>query len=103
MNAQFTKGPWKYQKPFNKVTIYSANHPEGNVCFFHPDDKMADKNARLIAACPEMYEALKECASELERAYTWMIENNRMSEVVAIQRLSTIKKSQAALAAAEGE
>ncbi len=72
--AGFTKGKWLID---NNV-IYALNRYGENrfSCYVQPgkdDDKFCTSalelkaNARLIAAAPEMYEALKECLALLDK------------------------------------
>ena len=98
--SDFTPGPWKIVDYKGGVFIaanlgYSENDPgddliagiEGNK--EHPENKA---NARLIAAAPAMYEALREIA------YTTIMGQTALS---AYQEMKEIAK--AATALAEGE
>ncbi len=69
---EFTKGEWKTNFNFTDKTEYGAvvwsdSNPPTRICAVGLTNTEA--NARLIAAAPEMYEALKECLEELEAAY----------------------------------
>ena len=63
--ASFTQGKngeWSYKKDEMHPFYYVI--PEGSSRFVASVDKEA--NAKLIAATPEMYRLLKECADELK-------------------------------------
>jgi len=101
---EYTRGEWEavfgeYQGN-GEFVVYQGD--TGTIC--RGDNEMIDwkANAILIAAAPDLLEALKETISELNRAYEWMLENNKMSDVISTQRKSTIEKGKAAIAKAEG-
>jgi hypothetical protein len=69
----WTPGPWFAQPGF--LTIYNmSDGTSGLTCAVasvlvdQPGIEQANANARLIAAAPEMAEALEECANRLKRA-----------------------------------
>lgn len=51
-----TPGPWAYDGPPENIIVWSG--PESRVCFMTSDGPAA-ANACLIAAAPELLEALK--------------------------------------------
>ena len=51
-----TPAPWSFDGPHHSIIVWGAE-PEQRVCFMTSDGP-AEANARLIAAAPEMYEAL---------------------------------------------
>jgi hypothetical protein len=72
--VKWTPGPWRTSSAFGwgakPITIADdgedteiatiCSRDNGDMeCPFAPDEAMADANARLIAAAPEMFEALK--------------------------------------------
>ena len=67
--AKFTPGPWR--TGINAQTWVVADNgtePTRLICRAQPKDVGAEQaaaNARLIAAAPAMYEALKECREVL--------------------------------------
>jgi hypothetical protein len=98
MKTQYTPGPWIYQKiEYQQPIIYSSNHPEGKVCLFDHRDKMADVNARLIAASPMLLEALKLLQEVAARTTQNIVAFDGASELD-----SAIDAARAAIAAAEG-
>ena len=56
----FTKGKWKVEAVYGDHPIVTANGRIVADCF------NSEANARLIAAAPDMYEAITECADTLE-------------------------------------
>lgn len=70
MGKKFTQGPW-HVGGYKKATIYCqygtrlANSFEGVMAVQHSDAE-CKANAQLIAAAPELLEALESCASLLE-------------------------------------
>ena len=69
--TEFTKGKWVYDEPFGVIfsheTCEVIAHVQGagtGSCFCSTQEGQA--NARLIAAAPEMFEAITECADTLE-------------------------------------
>jgi hypothetical protein len=59
MNAKHTPGPWTSREAFASVPTMHVLRPSGShLCSLTGKDREA--NARLIAAAPELYEALRE-------------------------------------------
>jgi hypothetical protein len=60
--AKHTAGPWKVDGPPDNQIVWSS--PENRVCFLAhsngADEARDVANARLIAAAPDLYEALEE-------------------------------------------
>ena len=120
---KFTDGPWEVRgldgdAPY--IVALSGGHKwnDPTICNLYDDVTPSDSvtigawnepmenfkaNAALIATAPELLECLQEALSELQAVFTWQIENKRISEVVATQRLSTINKARTAIAKAKGE
>ena len=64
MNKNYTLGPWNYNERHNIIEGISNTCPViGSVFQSNPD---ADHNARLIAAAPDLLEALKNVVARLE-------------------------------------
>lgn len=60
--TKFTPGPWRYQEKSDAYThIVRTSHPERFLCQLAQDTSgEAEANARLIAAAPELFQALSE-------------------------------------------
>ena len=70
MSEKFTRGPW-YLGKYGELKSEKGKGSEGQVrlrmtCNAMFDDAEAEANMRLIAAAPEMYEALIECMECLD-------------------------------------
>lgn len=97
--TKFTPGPWSIEKPFDEPGTYitCANRRTSNplVCKLHPVN--IDANAHLIAAAPDLYEAL-ELILELrgKELGEWLLTLNA-------KHLTLKEYAQAALAKARGE
>ena len=63
--SDFTPGPWNFQPCDDYVNCFDVLCEEGYYVATTHDgvrgDKNADANARLIAAAPDLLEALKRC------------------------------------------
>ena len=115
MKTQHTSGPWfKAGKGQNIEVRYKTGvklcgvETDDLICMLphYPDKNLHSQyeaNAALIAAAPELLEALREVTSELEAVFKWQLENNRISDVVAVQRQATLDKARSAIAKARGE
>lgn len=70
--SKHTPGPWKVLRDavFHVETAYADQEYSGNICTVYEGTGMpkvmAEANARLLAAAPEMLEALKELAARFE-------------------------------------
>ena len=96
MERKWTKGPWHWSTPASSicpgkllgaenVPIYRAE-PNGQASITIPD-------AHLIAAAPDLYEALEACAETL----------SRMHNIGGFYGLAILDNARAALARARGE
>jgi hypothetical protein len=100
MSEKWTKGPWWVEfgeDEDNEGEIYVCHEGTEStdtvICAFVGDDKDDIFNARLIAAAPEMYEAL----SELHDLVNAMIEGDYEPDSL------TLQPSRLALKKARGE
>lgn len=63
MSEKWTKGPWHFEADQEDDVVYvchpETNSPDTTVCMFEVDGPEIIANAHLIAAAPEMYEALR--------------------------------------------
>jgi hypothetical protein len=87
-----TQGPWEV---LDGAILSKDLNAYGNwiIATCNRERTAEDKvNLRLIAAAPEMLEALKFARTELRAAYEFMAERGLMSEVVATGRKATIDK-----------
>jgi len=68
-HTKHTPGPWMF-RPSRQPQITSESDPAGRtiaIVYDQVPDAERKANASLIAAAPELLEALKECLGELER------------------------------------
>lgn len=69
--SQYTPGPWIYERTKDMFEIAPADL-QGRamwsleICATTSDDEQGEANARLIAASPDLYEALKELLGDNE-------------------------------------
>ena len=71
---KFIKGPWYFEADAEDDMVYVCHQktvcPGTVICAFEGEDPADKHNAHLIAAAPEMYEALKRmCINGLELGY----------------------------------
>lgn len=67
--SKHTPGPWKVNKDYKGRTIIDCN--DDNICIMDSLHEVDIKhNARLIAAAPEMLEALKRCIVDAKQNLT---------------------------------
>lgn len=66
----FTKGHWSVE---NGIDIISDFHQNAYIAqlYLIPDEKEHDANAKLIAAAPDMYYALKKCYGFIENIISY--------------------------------
>lgn len=94
--AKFTKGPWVKDYGMTLGHIKSINNAHGGltptVCMYSMrfiNEKEMQANAHLIAAAPEMYEAMQEFVNRVDRG--------------EVRSTATYKKFKSILAKARGE
>lgn len=64
-SAAFTPGPWIALIDYNGVYAVRASAVDTLARLYHPPNGTAEANARLIAAAPELYEAVRAWAAHL--------------------------------------
>lgn len=95
--AKFTKGPWFIRATSRSGLEYEIKHSGGEIGWVNDNpsvDGSHQANARLIAAAPDMYEALESLIYALENAPPL----DMMKEIVLAG-----DKARSALAKARGE
>lgn len=99
--AKFTPGPWEYevdlQEAGKNLILEFQSVIIGGERRIRMTGENAEANARLIAAAPEMYEALKELIGGLELAT-----HNELIEMY-IDPYGVINNAKRVLAKAEGK
>lgn len=93
--AEHTPGPWRYEKPKDYETnerfeFWAADGTGIGECHW-------EKNAHLIAAAPELLEALEDCRSALDQ----MMGDSDLPEDDSAE-MKAIQKASAAIAKAKG-
>jgi hypothetical protein len=72
MNTQHTLGPWQIvnagEANPQPCGVYAPEAKTGMICHIPPQHEAAEANAKLIAAAPELLEALRDIAACEERA-----------------------------------
>jgi hypothetical protein len=63
----FTSGPWAFDGPSHNIIVWGPD-PEHRVCFMTSNGP-ALENAQLIAAAPDLYEALTEARDLIHAGY----------------------------------
>ena len=95
--SKHTPGPWKVAKPSrshaNGNPMYGLVGPE--IVADYEDWGFTEANARLIAAAPDLLEALKEANKELEYL-------NDPKGFVSMRQERIMEKARAAIAKASG-
>lgn len=100
METKHTPGPWEFEERhssgFPLLCLYAADNKNP----FHGARSDAEKNAntRLIAAAPELLEALRDTASMLQSAC--IVITDKESRQMALE---TVAEAFAAIAKATGE
>lgn len=84
-SASHTPGPWA----LDRSRIYGENMLVASVAYFR-DTSLEEANARLIAAAPDMLEALRLLADNIEAAFP------------GLKRMGPLVQARAAIAKAEG-
>lgn len=117
MTTQHTPGPWIYEK--NPLTTHTFNIlsdglrlaevVSGPAEFTKPAygcpefiGTQGEANARLIAAAPELLEALEYSVSEIAAFYA-AAKEGRIDTVITIGQFGRLEKAFAAIAKARGE
>lgn len=60
MTHTHTHGPWHITDEGSQIVIQTfSNHPTGTLARIYRTDELANSDARLIAAAPELLEALQ--------------------------------------------
>ena len=110
MTQQYTKGPWEFTDGNAGYEIHSKNLIVAHITT-EPNAVHEDGNARLIAAAPELLEALEKALEMLEelkiesgRGIDWGEEDAfRMGEWFERDEIAAMKIAGAAIAKAKGE
>lgn len=107
MNTRYTSGPWAFDEPNGSTVLHPRIYSdEGTVGAAHwagwnAGDRIAETraNAALMAAAPDMYEALKSLIQDCE------IANARWVDQVGIGAIdvNVLSRARAALSKAEGK
>lgn len=80
-NKKFTPGPWVLNGDDKKIGHYIAGPYDTGICEFHRKE-YSEANANLIAAAPDMYEALGNIVKWLEDSNT-VIHSSLLSKIEA--------------------
>lgn len=96
-NTTHTPGPWQRLRTVSDKIVIISDHPAASYFHIaemgtHDGDEVAQENARLIAAAPELLEALKGIieGGNLDHGTYWQVD------------VSDIDKARAAITKAEG-
>ena len=100
--SKHTPGPWAFKQHGGRIRIITAD--QGLTVAYTPEEQRADgwssqANARLIAAAPEMYEALQNIVANHQVMPDQTMNN---TTDVAHVPLDDIEAARAALKKAEG-
>lgn len=93
--SKHTLGPWQYRRSSTSSTDYYEIMPAGELGgwkdgrYLSVSGAIDEHDARLIAAAPELLEALKTCLVLMDYVGTWTVED--------------LNTARAAIAKAEGE
>lgn len=104
--TKHSPGPWRvvndtaivgpgYDERADRPQPVIVEHSSGGIAFVE-----AKANARLIAAAPELYEALKDLLNECPQEFDGLPEHGRL---LPTARNARIAKARAALAKADGK
>ena len=107
----FTPGPWKAVRGYSYWEVSPAERKDWEPftvadccpsCPGDPDGGLQEANAHLIAAAPDLYEAVRELINQVEIAFDWS--NDEPGENAYLDAATdAINKAKAALAKARGE
>ena len=105
MSAGFTKGPWCARPPVTETKLWAIEHgsPErvGDICYLTLNRDQIGANAHLIAAAPDLFEALESLIPGRLCGENWNLSD---SEHVPIDiTLGELRAARTALAKARGE
>jgi len=98
--SKFTPGPWGIAQNAMEhwmVTAADSEHHRGYIASLATTNTQSEANARLIAAAPQMLEALEELVELKERRHSLPV------EIYQESREKAWNKCRAAIAAAKGE
>lgn len=95
--SKFTPGPWEYSVQKSKAGLIGSIQQPGETPFadLTGPDETIEANARLIAAAPEMLEALKSVLEDFEL----LCQQRGIDHAL----LASLDKPRAAIAKAEGQ
>jgi hypothetical protein len=104
---KFVPGPWRVRINNGNILVVGPNniHIGTSECKdrFPTNKATQAANARLMAAAPDMYEALRACIKEMyNESIKFCIEEFYKDATVLDDYLSAVKAGEAALAKAEG-
>jgi len=99
--TKFTPGPWHWVDHGSFINIESKDCSSITSLFSYATPEIEEPNAHLIAAAPDLYEALKK-AAEVFRAYQSHHEANRHTDKAERNKFYA-EQIEAALAKARGE
>lgn len=98
MDAGFTKGPWVAAEDFgggsgDEVFGYSVTSASGaDILYFGADDRPeTEANARLIAAAPELYEALRGLVDDDDAGVSLADQRARSADRIAAAKAALLK------------
>lgn len=90
--AEFTPGPWKIfdgwgSSKFAPVVVDCIPDADGKfvgncICHVATTNEDAEANANLIAAAPDMYEALEDALRTCEQDMQHILDNGRLRDVL---------------------
>jgi hypothetical protein len=86
--SKHTPGPWTIRESATHITVVGAN----NETIFHDDKRCPSvpEDARLVAAAPELLEALKMAVSALERSDYIQMDGDSV-DVIDVSRAAIAK------------
>lgn len=96
----YTKGPWEIGTACASQVYIPCEHPHRNIYAPGATDAEANANARLIAAAPELVEALTATLAYAEAYYRTLPDDGPAQDHIMT---SIIEPARAALAKAKGD
>lgn len=102
--AAHTPGPWNVSKSSMDRLIYADSEHAFDLAIVRNggSDANVEANARLIAAAPEMFAALKDSVNQLETSPYWIEQIMGKSSPAIAGILQTCRNARAVIAKAEG-